>query len=349
MPPESCCHEPPQKHWYQNKLLLISLAALLLYSGGFPFPILRPFQESLLHYIRMIWWALLLGFLLAGLIDRYVPSEYISQLLARPRKRTILYSAGLGLLMSACSHGILAIGMELHKKGASGPAVISFLLGSPWANLPVTLLLISLFKLKGLLIIGAALFVAISTGLIFQRLDRLGWIERNQNTLSVDPDFSIRQNLQQRWHAVGASRRFAPTTIILSEILPILRGAWNLADMILWWILLGMILASLIGAFVPSHLFHYLGATFTGLLLTLAAATVIEICSEGSAPLAFEIYRQTGALGNTFAFLMGGFVTDYTEVGLVWTQIGWRTAVWMVAITVPQVLVIGWALNTLRF
>lgn len=119
-----------------------------------------------------------------------------------------------------------------------------------------------------------------------------------------------------------------------------------MANRILWWIVLGFVLAALIGAFVPAHFFHqYMGRSLAGLLLTLAAATVIEICSEGSAPLAFEIYRQTGSIGNTFAFLMGGFVTDYTEIGLIWTNIGWRTAVWMVAVTVPQVIFLGWLYN----
>ncbi len=333
---DSCCHEPAKKPFYKNKLLWVSGVALLLYAAGWVFDPLRPFQDSFLHYVRLIWWALLLGFLLAGVIDRYVPSEYISKILARRSKRTIFYSAGLGLLMSACSHGILAIAIQLHKKGASGPAVIAFLLGSPWANLPVTLLLVSLFHLKGFVIIAAAILVAISTGLIFQQLDRLGWIERNKNTLEVDPNIPL-PPLKVRGGTEGG---------VMREIVAILHSSWNLAEMILWWIVIGITIASLIGAFLPPTLLPtYFGPTLVGLLLTLAAATVIEICSEGSAPLAFEIYRQTGALGNTFAFLMGGFVTDYTEVGLVWTNLGWRTAVWMVAATVPQVILIGLLLN----
>jgi len=207
------CHTPTKKPWFKNKLVIVGLLAALLFGAGWFFPVLKPFQKSFCDYLGMIWWALLLGFLLAGVIDRYVPSEYISKILAARRKRTILYSTLLGLVMSACSHGILAIGMELYKKGASGPAVVSFLLGSPWANLPVTLLLVSLFKIKGLLIIAAALFVAISTGLIFQGLDRLGWIERNKNTLIIEPGFSIRQDIINRWNTrVGANRRVRPTS-----------------------------------------------------------------------------------------------------------------------------------------
>ncbi len=39
-------------------------------------------------------------------------------------------------------------------------------------------------------------------------------------------------------------------------------------------------------------------------MITLILATLIEVCSEGSAPSAFEIFNQTGAFGNSFVFLM---------------------------------------------
>jgi len=90
---------------------------------------------------------------------------------------------------------------------------------------------------------------------------------------------------------------------------------------------------------------QYFGPTFTGLLLTLLFATIIEVCSEGSAPLAFEIFRQVGKLGNPFVFLMAGVVTDYTEIGLLWTNIGKKTALWLPIITVPQVMLAGWLFN----
>ena len=120
----------------------------------------------------------------------------------------------------------------------------------------------------------------------------------------------------------------------------------GLADMVLSWLLIGILLASLIGVFVPPHIFHrFLGATPLGLLLTLALAAVLEVCSEGTAPLAFEIYKNTGAFGNVFAFLMGGVVTDYTEIGLVWSNLGRKTAFWMVAVALPQVVLLGALFN----
>ena len=107
-----------------------------------------------------------------------------------------------------------------------------------------------------------------------------------------------------------------------------------------------MILAALSSAFVPAGWFHrFLGPTFPGLLWTMLLATILEVCSEGTAPFAFEIYRQTRAFGNAFAFLMGGVVTDYTEIGLVWANLGPKTAIWMMLITLPQVIFWGWVFN----
>ncbi len=77
-------------------------------------------------------------------------------------------------------------------------------------------------------------------------------------------------------------------------------------------------MASVARSFISAEMFsYYLGPTILGLFVTFALAIVIEVCSEGSAPLAFEIFTQTGAFGNSTVFLMAGVATDYTEIGLI--------------------------------
>ncbi len=73
-----------------------------------------------------------------------------------------------------------------------------------------------------------------------------------------------------------------------------------------------------------------------GMFLTLGVATIIEVCSEGSAPIAFELYRKTSAFGNSFIFLQAGVVTDYTEIGLIATNIGRRAAIALPLVTVQR-------------
>ncbi|TBR16672.1 hypothetical protein EPO66_04245 [bacterium] len=340
--PKSCCHSKTQP-FFKNKLVIITAATLLLIFLSFFFNFLFPLRREFLMYFRKIWWAVCLGLVLGGIIDYYVPREYISKVLSRKKPSTIIKAVGLGFLMSACSHGILALSMQLHKKGASNPAVISFLLASPWANLTITVMLVAFFGIKGIFIIISAIVIAVNTGLIFMFLEHKNLIEKNKNTVEVSDQFSIRKDFLRRLKVYKFNFK-----TLSADFKGIAEGTFSLADMVLWWIILGMLLASAAGAYIPVHFFHkFMGPTFTGLLITLLLATVIEVCSEGSSPLAFEIYRQTHALGNSFVFLMAGVVTDYTEIGLVWANIGKRTAIWLPIVAVPQVVALGYLFNVL--
>ena len=333
----SACCVPHKGSILKNKAFIISVICLALVLGAYFIPFLIPFRNSFLSYLKSIWWAVLFGLALGGVIDYYIPQEYISKVLSKKRPSTIFNAVFLGFLMSACSHGILAITIQIHKKGASNPAVVSFLLASPWANFAITMMLISLFGIKGLFIILAALVVAINTGFIFMFLEKKKFIESNKNTVSVAEDFSIIKDFKVR----AKDYKFS-----LNDIRGIIKGSVSLSDMVLWWILLGVLIASLAGAYIPVHYFHkFMGPTLIGLLVTLGLATIIEVCSEGSSPLAFEIYKQTGALGNSFVFLMAGVATDYTEIGLLWTNVGRRVALWMVIVSVPQIILIGYLTN----
>jgi len=337
---QSCCHHS-DKGLFGDKLFLVFIFTLALTALSYIIPGLVAFRSVLLHYLKSIWWAVILGLLLGGLIDYYVPREYISKILARKSPLTIIYAVSLGFLLSACSHGILALSIQLHKKGASNPAVVSFLLASPWANFAITMMLLSLFGLKGLFIIIAAIAIAINTGFIFMLLEKKGLIEKNTNSLALEEGYSIRQDLRQRLAGYKLSKES-----LAADFKGVIKGAFALADMVLWWIILGVLIASLAGAYIPVHFFHkFMGPTFLGLVVTLVLATVIEVCSEGSSPLAFEIYRQTGSLGNSFVFLMAGVATDYTEIGLLWSNVGRRVALWMPLVTVPQIMGLGYLAN----
>lgn len=339
----SCTVSAP---WYKERITIAIVATTAFIIISYVFPPLRPFFDAFMDYLSLIWWAILVGFFIGGIIDYFIPREYIEKYLSKHRKRTIVYSVILGFIMSACSHGILAISMELYKKGASTSSVIAFLLASPWANLPITIILFGFFGLKAFFIVISAIVIAITTGLIYQHLERKGMVECDKCVAGrdkIDDDFSIREDARRRW------KSYDFTSKNMGEALKgVIRGSWSLSKMVLWWLLIGMIMASVARAFIPHDIFtEYMGPTLIGLIITLLFATIIEVCSEGSSPLAFEIFNQTGAFGNSFTFLMAGVATDYTEIGLIWSNIGKRAALFLPVITVPQILLLGYIFNTL--
>jgi uncharacterized membrane protein YraQ (UPF0718 family) len=107
------------------------------------------------------------------------------------------------------------------------------------------------------------------------------------------------------------------------------------------------LLAASIRTFVPIDSFQtYFGATMAGLGMTLLVATVLEICSEGSTPIAADLVTRAQAPGNGFAFLMTGVATDYTEImSLKETTGSWKVALFLPLITVPQVVLFSWVMN----
>jgi uncharacterized membrane protein YraQ (UPF0718 family) len=330
-------HHHLRRRWYKEPLFIIIFVILaiffihliLSFSGV---ELLQPLFDKFFGYLRLTWWAVLLGLLIGALIEILVPEGLMISLLRRGKK-SILIAVLLGFIASACSHGILAIAVSLYKKGASTASTLAFLLAAPWANLAITVLLFSLFGIRAFLIIGGALVVAIISGFVFQVLEEKEMIEGKGKRRPPNPPKA------DRWvNWLGWER-------LIKEIG---RSIWSLAKMVVWWILLGFFLASLIGAFVPEHFFHrFFGPSLLGMLATLVLASVIEVCSEGSAPLAFELFQKTGAFGNAFVFLQAGVATDFTEIGIVATNIGKRAAIALILTTVPMILLLGFLFNNL--
>ena len=335
------CAPPKKSPIWKNKVFIMTIIYMAVFALGAISAIFKPLSEALYMYIRTIALAILIGLLLGGIIDWLVPGEYVSKLLAQKKKRTIIFSVLTGFLMSACSHGILALSIQLYKKGASPPAVVAFLLASPWANLPLTIVMFGFFGVKALLIVGSAIVIALISGYIFMALENKSLIEHNPNTVAVEEEFSVLNDAKTRIKNIKVN-----ISTTLNGIKSIWAGAVSLGNMVLWWIMLGMLIASIAAAYLPANFMQqYMGPTALGLLVTLFVATIMEICSEGTAPMAFEIFRQTGAFGNAFVFLMAGVVTDYTEIGLLWTNVGKKTALWLPVVAVPQVIALGVIFN----
>ncbi len=121
------------------------------------------------------------------------------------------------------------------------------------------------------------------------------------------------------------------------------------ARIVLRWLVFGLVVAAAVRAFVTPEVFAtWFGPTLVGLGFTLIAATIFEVCSEGSVPIAADLMNIAHAPGNSFTFLMAGVATDYTEVMVMKEATGsWKIALFLPLLTVPQVLLIAIVLNRL--
>ena len=176
-------------------------------------------------------------------------------------------------------------------------------------------------------------------GVLFDGLARTGRLPTNPNRVEVDPAFAFWPEARRALGEVDFGWRWC---------VDVLTGGIKASRMVVRWLLFGVLLAVLVRAFVPLDWFAtWFGPTLVGLLATVAVTSVMEVCSEGSTPLAVDFVQRAGAPGNGFAFLMGGVATDYTEVMVLKdTTSSWRIALFLPLLALPQVLVVAWLINT---
>jgi uncharacterized membrane protein YraQ (UPF0718 family) len=238
-----------------------------------------------------------------------------------------------------CSHGILLVGMRLYERGAGLGQVMAFLIASPWNSLSLTLILAALIGWKWtLFFVLASAVIAIISGILFNWLVRRGVLPENPHHAEIPERFSFFQTIRARLSGVRWNAALGRE--ILAE-------AWTGSRMILRWILFGVALTALLRAALPAETFAtFFGPGLAGLGATLLVATLMEVCSEGSAPLAADLLNRAAAPGNAFAFLMGGVATDYTEImSLKETTRSWKIALFLPLVTLPQTIILAVLMN----
>ncbi len=321
-------------------LLLYAVAATGL-SSAIPLLALHHLAHAVFELINTIWWGLALGMLMIAIIGR-IPRDFVVSALGTERGAVGIWRATLlGVLLDLCSHGVLMVGARLYERGASTAQVMAFLVSSPWNSLSFTLILIALVGLPWTVaFIVLSMAVAFLTGLIFQTLIQRGVLPENPYTAPAAEDFDFRAEARAGWRAIEWSPGY------LREVL--VDGVKG-SRMVMRWILFGVLLAAIVRALVPPELFADLfGPTLLGLGATVLAATVIEVCSEGSTPIAADLLTRAQAPGNAFAFLMGGVATDYTEVMVLKEASGsWKVALFLPLVTLPQIILLAALINLL--
>lgn len=347
-PPEaeaesSCCPDRRSIDWLLWGSAILIVPAYLLHwlaaDAISALPWLKTFTTAIFELMNKMWWGLLIGIAAVGILAK-VPRDLVVGALGKTGTLVGLFRAtAAGTLLDLCSHGILLVGMQLYRRGASLGQTMAFLIASPWNSLSLTIILVSLIGLKWTLVfLVLSLVIAIISGAIFEGLVKAGTLPGNPHRTELPEDFRLFPEIRKRFRRLKMSRAL---------LLDMGRHGLSESRMILRWIFFGTVLAGVIRATLTAETFGaWFGPTLAGLILTLVATTLIEVCSEGSSPIAADLLNRGGAPGNAFTFLMAGVATDYTEIlSLRETTRSWKIALFLPLVTVPQIVLLGWLLN----
>ena len=354
-PLSSCCHagesdDPHAGHahgrgfdwlmWGSAALIAAAYMLLLIAPGWLSgHESVATFVHSVHEFVAASWWGVIIGILaLAALAG--VPREFVMAILGNKKGAGgVARAMAAGVLLDLCSHGILMVGAKFYQRGASLGQVMAFLIASPWNSISLTFILIALIGLKlTLIFLAFSVLVAFVSGLIFNALVARGTLPANPNQFDLPEDFRFWPEARRQLRGV----EWKP-----SLFAHLLRDGLKDSAIVVRWLLAGIVLASLLRVFIdPAEFAQYFGPSLIGMMATVFFATVLEVCSEGSSPIAADLVTRAQAPGNAFAFLMAGVSTDYTEIMVLKdTTKSWRIALFLPLVTVPQIVLLGFLLN----
>ena len=279
---------------------------------------LQSFFTSLLNVVCEMAPYLLLGFLIAGVLHVFVPQKFYANYLSRNNKLSVLWAALLGVPLPLCSCGVIPTAIGLKNEKASKGAIASFLIATPQTGIDSILATFSLMGL-GFAIIRpvAALITGVCGGLLVNRL------VRDDEFCSVD-EKSQTSNLKSQ-----------------TKLWRVLKYAYY--DMIRdigLRLLIGLVVAALIQVAVPDEFFLSFGSQpLVQMLVILAIAVPMYICSTGSIPVAAALMMKGLSPGAALVMLMAGPAVNLASILVVHKALGRRfTWIYLMTIVVFAVL-----------
>ncbi|MCX6223793.1 MAG: permease [Bacteroidia bacterium] len=247
---------------------------------------------------------LLFGFLFAGLLKAFFPTDGIVRFMGKNNFRSVLNAAILGVPLPLCSCGVIPTAVSFYRSGATKGATTSFLISTPQTGVDSML---ATYSLLGLPFAIIRPIVALVTGLAGGAASHA--FDKDQlSPADKDPDRGIprvKPNFVQRMKTV------------------IRYGFGELVEDIVKWLLIGLVAAALLSMLIPDSFFsRYIGNPWIEMLVVLAASVPLYICATGSIPLAAVLLMKGISPGAALVFLMAGPATNVATMMVISNTMG---------------------------
>jgi uncharacterized protein len=263
-------------------------------------PVLEKLWEGIEQSFLMayeVWWALVIGFAISGIVQAWVPRARIEGALSGSGFKPIAKATGLGAASSSCSYAAIAIARSLFAKGASAITALSFQFASTNLVWELGLVLWVLIGWQFTLAEFVGGFVLIALMAVLLRRFVSPALEEHAREHAEDAAGGHEHDTSDRsWRAVAVNFRMD----------------WSM----LWKeIAIGFLLAGFIGL-LGDDVFNVLFITDAPPLLRTLENVIVGpliavlsfVCSVGNVPLAAVLWSGGIGFGGVVAFLFADLI-----------------------------------------
>ncbi|HYX88782.1 MAG TPA: permease, partial [Gaiellaceae bacterium] len=271
-----------------------------------------------------VWWALVLGFLLSGIVQAWVPRARMERVLGGRGPRSLALATGLGAASSSCSYAAVAIAKSAFQKGASLAAAMAFQFASTNLVFEIGIVIwvfigwhFTLAEFVGGLILIVLMWAAISA------LVSRGAEERAR-------EHALAAETGHEHHTAAGSlpwRERLLSADAWSDVAHNFRGDWEM----LWKEIVGGFLIAGFIALLPLSVFNDLFLTGTGgagqllenVVVGPLVAVLAFVCSVGNVPLAAVLWAGGISFSGVIAFIYADLIIVPLVV-IYGRYYGWR-------------------------
>ena len=287
---------------------------------------------------------MLIGLLLAGMLHVLIPGRMIQRLMGGKGLLSVITSAAIGIPLPICSCAVVPVSIELHRKGASKPSIMSFLITTPESgsdSILITWGLLGPFMAIARPI--ASFFSALLAGVFAIGLLR----DSDKNDSGKQEDTGCNDHCHD--HGNESFDDGENYVGIFQSIKRIWSYAFKkMADEIVFSLLVGLLLAGLIIVAFPDNLAMYgLSKGIIPMLIMLAASVPLYMCASASTPIAAALIVKGISPGAAMVFLLAGPATNVTTIVMLTKQFGGRFVRIYLACIIAGALISGYAFDYL--
>ena len=287
---------------------------------------------------------MLIGLLLAGMLHILIPRHVIQRLMGGKGLLSVITSAALGIPLPICSCAVVPVSIELSRKGASKPSIMSFLITTPESgsdSILITWGLLGPFMAIARPI--ASFFSALLAGVI--AIGLLG--DSDANDSGKQEDTGCNDHCHD--HANESFDDDENYVGIFQSIKRIWSYAFKkMADEIVFSLLVGLLLAGLIIVAFPDNLAMYgLSKGIIPMLIMLAISVPLYMCASASTPIAAALIVKGISPGAAMVFLLAGPATNVTTIVMLTRQFGGRFVRIYLACIIAGALISGYIFDYL--
>jgi uncharacterized protein len=269
------------------------------------------FKQSFLMAYE-VWWALVLGFAISGIVQAWVPRERIQATLSGGGFGPVARATGLGAASSSCSYAAIAIAKSLFAKGASAASALAFQFSSTnlvWElGLVLWVLLGWQFTLAEY--VGGLIMIVLMSATL--RLFVSPRLEEQARRHAQEADAGHQHDHGQAGDEEAGWRERLLSASSWTEVAANFRGDWQM----LWKeISIGFLLAGFIGLLGDDFfngLFISDAPGWVGALENVIVGPLIAVlsfvCSVGNIPLAAVLWSGGISFAGVMAFIFADLI-----------------------------------------